>query len=535
MDITNIQRHTLLNTPRPPSPVEAQYYFYGIYSKPRLVARSSTDAWIVPRGPYEVLLPKEAGPLGFHPLQDIWEATVGPAMVGYLNTNGVKWTSLDPVRMGHTGDPCPPAIVWVGVLPGSLTAEIGVKVAIDCKGILDANGIHDVHIEIRESEIFRSAKMYKPVPTSNATVHVLEPFSTALGIPISTEDDPSIGGTGGFFVFDPCYPGKIFLVTARHVVIRPDKDNNELYQHSNTSQPRKVLLFSDPAAEEHIKAIESEIDGEKILIEQLERRLEVAGLLEEKYAAAEQEQVEALLKKARSAIIVLEKFLKDVPRDWKDRKDRVLGHVVLSPPLSLDVGEEGFAEDWAVIEVDKSKLDSTNFIGNAIDLGVRIGVDKFTAWMCPHPTDPCSFHYPGDRLHRFYSNIPDEEMWRSNSKTCDHKNDPVIMVMKRGHASGLTVGRLNTIRSFTRYYFNSEGMIMMSREVAVLPRNSESGPFSEPGDSGSAVIDGKGRLAGLLTSGAGVTDVSDCTYITSANFLCKRLLQQGLKANFHPL
>ncbi|KAF8638736.1 hypothetical protein AX16_010459 [Volvariella volvacea WC 439] len=354
-------------------------------------------------GPEAYLVPKEASPLGFHPLQEIWETTVGPAMVAYLDTKGVKWTSLDPIRMGYAGDSSPPAIVWMGVLPGSLTAEIGLEVATYCKGILSAHDIDDVHVEIRESEVFRSAKMYKPVPTSNATVRVLEPFSTALGPPISTEDTSSIGGTGGFFIFDPRYPGMIYLVTARHVVIRSDKDNNELYQHSNSSQPRKeVLLFSDPAIEKHIKAIESEIGGKEIIIKQLERRLEVAEQMGKEDAEAERDEIQPQLNKARKAIGDLKTFLTNVSRDWRERKNRVLGHVVLSPPIGLDVGEEGFTEDWAVIEIDKSKLDSTNF-GNAIDLGTDIISTSSTA---PSRTRRC-----GSLTRRPATTIMTQSLW----------------------------------------------------------------------------------------------------------------------------
>jgi hypothetical protein len=521
-------------TPCPPSPVEAKYFYYGIPSKPRLVARSSTNPWVEPRGPEAYLIPKETSPLGFHSLEEKWEAMVGPAIVGYLDAMKVAWTSLDPVRMGEADDPSPAAIVWIGVLPGSLTAELGVEVAVHCKGILSTHGIDDLNIEIRESEVFRSAKMYRPVLTSNATAQVLEPFSTALGLPISTEDDPSIGGTGGFFIFDPRYPDAIFLVTARHVVIRLDKNNNELYQHSNASQPRKkVLLFSDPAVEKHITAIESELSGKEWIIKHFERRLEATEQMGEEDGQAERDNVEPQLKKARKAIGVLRTFLSDVSRDWKEKKDRVLGHVVLSPPIGFNVGEKGFTEDWAVVQVDKSKIDAANFIGNAVDLGTTIGVSKFTTWMRPHPANPPSFEYPVDRLLKFYGTIPDDEMWKGSPRTLDHENDAVIMVIKNGHASGLTVGRLNTIRSFTRYYFKGEAG-QMSKEVTVLPRNSESGAFSKPGDSGSAVIDGKGRLAGLLTGGAGVMDRSDCTYVTSINFLRERMLLHGLKADFFP-
>ena len=46
-------------TPTPPSSVEATYFYYGLYSKPRLIARSSTYLWIEPRGPEAYLRLKE--------------------------------------------------------------------------------------------------------------------------------------------------------------------------------------------------------------------------------------------------------------------------------------------------------------------------------------------------------------------------------------------------------------------------------------------------------------------------------------------
>ena len=201
----------------------------------------------------------------------------------------------------------------------------------------------------------------------------------------------------------------------------------------------------------------------------------------------------------KKSVKILEKFLADVSKDWMKREDRILGYVVLSPPIGTGVGEEGFTEDWAVVKVDDSKLDATNFVGNVIDLGTTIPADELTAWMYPHPANPTSFKYPPSRLLKFSGIIPDVEMWKPSSRTLDHYNDPCIMVIciKRGNASDLTVGRLNGIRSFTRVYFkNQPGQV--SKEVAILPRNFKSGAFSQPGDSGSAVVDGKWRLAGLL-------------------------------------
>jgi hypothetical protein len=66
----------------------------------------------------------------------------------------------------------------------------------------------------------------------------------------------------------------------------------------------------------------------------------------------------------------------------------------------------------------------------------------------------------------------------------------------------------------------------MSKEVSVFSRNPKSGPSSAREDSGSVVID---RVCGILTGGDGVTDVSDCTFVTSINFLVKRLAAFGIK------
>ncbi|KAG8751901.1 hypothetical protein FRC14_007526 [Serendipita sp. 396] len=536
---------TAAPNPYPPSPLEAKCYYYGLPSQPRLVARSSTDVWVEPTGPEAYLRPKESHPIGRHPLREIWEDKVGPAMVDYLGSKGVKWTSLDPVRMGYAGESSPPVIIWMGAVPGSLSAEDGIEVATHCKSILSAHNIDDVHVEIRESVVTHSAdpKMYKPLfsfdsTSFDSTAQVQEHSSTTLGLSICAEATPSIEGTGGFFISDPHNPGKIYLVTARHVVFHPDEDSNELYQHHcDSSQPsRNVLLFGDAGIEKQITAIKTEISDKHLIIEHLENRLEYAVQRGGEIAVAEQNDILPLLEEAKEAIGALEEFLTNVSRDWKKRENRVLGHVVLSPPISLGVGEEGFTEDWAVIEIDNSKVDLTNFVGNAIELGITIPVYNFMVRMSP--INPSLFNHLGDHLLQFDGTISDEEIWKPSPKTHenDNNNGPCIMVIKRGSASDLTVGHLNTIRSFTRVYFKDQ-LGQVSKEITVLPRSYKSGAFSKPGDSGSAVVDGKGRIAGLLIGGAGSTEAfeSDCTYLTSINFLLKRMSEQhGLQADLLP-
>ena len=106
-----------------------------------------------------------------------------------------------------------------------------------------------------------------------------------------------------------------------------------------------------------------------------------------------------------------------------------------------------------------------NFVGNAIDLR-SIPVDTLTAWIDP------SFEYAGNRFFRFCDLVSDEEMFKPK---LDHVH---ILIMKKGSASNLTIGCLNTIRAFVRTYSIDGQSGKMSKEVCVLPRNSKSGTFS---------------------------------------------------------
>ncbi len=51
----------------------------------------------------------------------------------------------------------------------------------------------------------------------------------------------------------------------------------------------------------------------------------------------------------------------------------------------------------------------------------------------------------------------------------------------------------------------------MSKELAVIALDKESGPFSVNGYSGTVIVHGMGRIAGILilTGGGGATDSSD--------------------------
>jgi hypothetical protein len=519
-----------------PSEVEAKHYLYGFPSKPRLVARSNPDIWERPTGMEAYFKPKELIPLGAHPLSVVWENTLGPALDAYLLRQQVHVSLLNSCLIGDAASGVTSPFVLVGVNPGTLSGQAGLDDAVGCRSILVENGLDDVHVIILESAFSLSKGLYEPAITANPAAVLREPFSTSLGIPISPADSPNFGGTGGFFFLDKAKPGVLYLLTARHVLFDPNQEENKLFKFREGSgqDSKKVMFMGKAAFESRCKAIKSAIGGKHIVIDYLNRRLECANEIEdEEEAEMERADVAKEMEGATKAIEAFQKLLDDVTRDWEDERNRVIGHVTLSPPLSFNYGDDGFTDDWAVVEIYPSMIAKLNFVGNAIDLG-SIAMDELMTWMYAHPAKPSSFEYPGNRLLSFSGLISDEEMFKPNPKTKDHDDEPIILVMKNGSTSDLTVGRLNTIRAFVRTYSKGQPG-KMSKEVCVLPRNSKfPSPFCEDGDSGSAVIDGVGRVCGIITGRDGGTDDSDCTFVTSINFLLKRLKSFGIDANIFP-
>lgn len=99
-------------------------------------------------------------------------------------------------------------------------------------------------------------------------------------------------------------------------------------------------------------------------------------------AAAIRAEAEREIVKVEAEIVGLKKLLQDVKGDWTDEKNRVIGHVVLSPPITLDYANDGFTDDWAVTQVESSMIAKFNLVGNVIDLR-SVTTEELKAWMYP--------------------------------------------------------------------------------------------------------------------------------------------------------
>ncbi|KAG9019614.1 hypothetical protein FRB90_012460 [Tulasnella sp. 427] len=517
--------------PSPPSDKEASFYYAGLPSRPRLVARTGTTQWREPTGveAWSVSVVRELRAVGSHDaLQEIWEDSLAPKVHALLDSMRVKWTSIDVVRIPLSEEPSGPVILWIGVMPSSLSGHEGVDVAFKCRELLIQDGIVDVDVEIRDSVVTRLAgpKLLPSVYSFNPTVDIREPLTSTLGLSISTQDTPWAEGTGGFFLNEDGKPDTLLLVTTRHVVFRQG-ESNELFENKTDSQPRYVTLFGNAGFDKYLESIRTKIRQMEYEADYHYRCMEAA---EGRDASMEREEDQTDLEKAKKAIEALGTFYQQVSADWATLDSRVLGHVILSPPIS--VSSEGYTVDWAVIEIDASKIDKGNFKGNAIDLGTLIPVGEFVRMICPNYMNDRTFKYPAFRNLKLQGTIPYDEM--RSPRALDQYGKPCLMVVKRGYGSGLTVGRANNFFSYVRSYMD-DGSVQTSKEWAILPRDSKSRSFAEQGDSGSVIVDGSGRIGGLLTGGAGDPDDLDITYATPIDFLLKSMEQNGLyKPNINP-
>lgn len=103
-------------------------------------------------------------------------------------------------------------------------------------------------------------------------------------------------------------------------------------------------------------------------IEKLQARVVGEDKEDVEKATKQLEKAQRLLRDAREAVHALEEFYEESKKKWSKPSRRVLGHIARSPPITLGAGTEGFTEDYAVVELDSSKIKGA-FKGNVIDLG----------------------------------------------------------------------------------------------------------------------------------------------------------------------
>ena len=341
--------------------LEAISYYSGIPSCP--------TPWTKPRDEVEAYRQrKELRPVFGHKLNTVWK-NLGPKVCDFLDAMQVSWTTVDVVRFANLvkdqKEVVSPVVLWIGVAPRALCREDAHTVAHNCLKLLEQFAITDVEVEIRESIYTRSAgpSLLEPVLNNDPTIDVRGPVTTALGLSIAAQNTPNAQGTGGLYLAEGGKSKNVLLLTARHVVFPPPHAN---YVFKKFRTPRhNVLLLGTKAFSDLDKSIQIRIEEHRGMAGIYKRQI----LKSHASGSTEKQKVyQTLLVEADQAMGALLKLHDEVTTKWRQPSQRVIGHVVRSPPIAFSVGIEGFTQDYAIVELDMSKFKQA-FRGNVIDLG----------------------------------------------------------------------------------------------------------------------------------------------------------------------
>ena len=353
------------------------------------------------------------------------------------------------------------------------------------------------------------------------------PFTFAVGSPISTDVCPTAEGSLGLFFLNGSDTSTVYFLTARHVAFpRTTRDDNKLYEHKNQSLRRDITIFGKNGIVKHLNAIRTRIGKHDDSAKRHQHQINTLEGKEDDVTVKKRKKVQTRLDKAQKASETLEKFYDDTFKFWNAAQSRTIGFITLSPPIAFSVGDKKYTEDWAIGQLDANKINTDTFFPNILDLGFEFEPKKLDSMMNPNSENPPSFKYPDGRLLHIRGIVSDDEIQNPTDK--DKNGDPLLMVLKRGKKTGLTVGRTNNVKSFIRKYWKDSKDT--STELAV--HGLESVRFSDHGDSGAVVVDGTGRVVGMVTGGVSRSGTSpDINYVTPAEFIFSRIKNHGLNPN----
>ncbi|CAE6503240.1 unnamed protein product [Rhizoctonia solani] len=516
------------------SETEQHYYYKGLrrwVGDPKLIYRSGNDVFAPPLGSHGLCRAVKLLPVCKHDKLDennLW-LNILHRVVSLLEKREIRFTSIDLARFTweeedpeaetETETVTTPPTIWVGVLADSLTSDVAYHSSNDILDLLKEHDISDIEVAYRESyaRLLTGPELYAPVNYFHPLKDVITPFTTALGMPIASLKTPHMQGTMGFFFRQD---GKLYGVTARHVLFS-EEDGNDEYSYV-TGPKKEAVVLGTQGFSNLLEAIEHHIEALIITVSLLEEQINthskavMNGNADGTLTAAQLARNKFILEWRTEEIEELRGFCVTVRKEWQDLNDRIIGHVVWAPPVSVSVLADGYMRDVCVIELDLKKF-GNNLKGNVINLGPEIDPGKFVYMMNSRSDATPKFKYPLGGHLKLRDIVSATEIINSSN------GGPAPYVIKRGSATQTTIGRLNGFDSYERRY-NSLGH-MDSMAMAIFSYDDESGPFSEPGDSGAVIADAHARFAGFVTGGTGNPHYSDIIYATPMVWLWNKVLK----------
>ncbi|KAL6822558.1 hypothetical protein V8C40DRAFT_280565 [Trichoderma camerunense] len=532
----------------PPSEEEARLYYYGLPSRPRLIARSGTRMWVNPQMPgfttflgIQNMYPRVLQPVGRHPqLHQQWNDGSSSLRAEILKAvDGINWTALDILRVGLNGEYT--LTLMIAVLPDSLSWSDGHPITVRCKRIFEAHGIHEVECEIRESVVHLCTNPLPQLQLSSGAISEGDLFardlvdmSDRLGTKIATMNHHMAGTKGLYLRLKPSSSSdehRLLALTCRHVIIDPETEGVQEYdtrgsdgQSTSNSRkpdiPKDVIQIDQPTFETKIRSLGQDAKS----AQESARRY-----------AKDKEQFAAVEAYANRSL-----DLQQTMREFETPSSRVFGQLLFAPALAVttDSARE-WLRDWTLIELSpKSHQSSFLSIKNKVYLE---GQSEFK-----NLVDRSKGRLLGRAIPTLVSIVDgcielekpevsvDEILDPEVSKYFD---EPAMVVAKYGPSSGLTLGLGSTLVSLVRYSIDTPDGTekVISEEWPIVPTEKANwhpqAPFSTKGDSGSCVWDLRRRPAGILTSGASAKEFNDVTYAQPLERLLKDIRSCGFEVS----
>ncbi|KAH7313811.1 hypothetical protein B0I35DRAFT_480466 [Stachybotrys elegans] len=527
-----------------PSEKESKYYYYGLPSVPRLVARSSREPWTVgenPEGYAKQLYVVE----GHDVLRELWNKPQAP---GSLRDDMIRclsqldWKTMDILRAGYPRLPQQgfPTILFVTVPPGSTTWKDGVGFALRAKSVFEKHGIDDVHCEIKEghlssanSETFGPDRhMLERSLFIDDSIFIQSQFMSGIGTNIGRLRKDGGEGTKGLYLHlhrDGEESPTVVSLTCRHVAL-PTKTPPEA--KVSFVQPGNVTLLENL----------SEVKDGKEQANNL-RRIHQSSLDSNRIHESLKPEIVSEIDFCHRAIARYDTLIDKHESLSKNPDLRIIGQLhiagaaeLVKPDATRPHGDR-WMRDWALIEMAQGNHNvplpllqnqiyglSGKFASKAWETAYEYDLKLLNAPK-PHPMRTASqakreIPKPPELLQLDGLVEPYEIFGQGSTYTVENQaDDKVLMVGKVGGSSGLSFGQCNKLKSVARHTNDSGDFT--STELCIVGKSNrgdrECGVpfFSRKGDSGSAVWTTDGRLLGMITSGVGVGQARfDTTYAT---------------------
>lgn len=138
-----------------------------------------------------------------------------------------------------------------------------------------------------------------------------------------------------------------------------------------------------------------------MIVEFQERRAEEAmegrDGMDADEAALERADAEGLVKGAKDAIVAFKKLYDN---GWENIDNRALGHVRFSPSIKPGAGSNKYTRDYALVEIDSSKMNTANNVSQPQEPPHLQKPDQLPLQgpgYCPRRRDALSYHLGPER------------------------------------------------------------------------------------------------------------------------------------------